>query len=47
MVSLLNAVTFQMSGSVIETVTAAITVIMPLWAVYAIVPAICIYSQIK
>ena len=38
---------FQVSGSVIEVVTAAITAMMPQWAVYAIVPAICIYSQIK
>jgi len=35
------------SGSVIEAVTAAISAMMPQWAVCAIVPAICIYSQIK
>jgi hypothetical protein len=38
---------FQVSESVIEAVTAAITAMMPQWAVYAIVPTICIYSQIK
>ena len=38
---------FQVSGSVIEAVTAAISAMMPQWAVCAIVPAICIYSQIK
>jgi hypothetical protein len=35
------------SGSVTEAVTAAITAMMPQWAVYAIVPAICIYNQTK